>query len=362
MHNTIQQNDWYGIGCDDNSSPDIKACLIQNNASGIGCGSSVVLTVTDCIIADNDNHGIYGDVYGVYGGLNSQLTVSNSIIRFNGYHGIYLDCMLSTTIRNNWIHNNGCGIYITGQSVQPLVRNNTIVHNTGYGIYRDYFAPEPNISNCIIWENGAGQLYNCSATYSRTTDPNFMNPDDPNDLHIDVNSPCKNAGNPNSNYDGETDIDGEGRVKYGQVDIGGDEYYLSPADFDDDLTVNFFDYALFANVWQSNDPGFSLDGDNDVDYNDLALFCEDWLWQAGWAKSFTCGAGQSMIQTMATGFAPAAVSYPSVLAEQPIEKVEPIKIEQMIKWLEELWLDPEVRKLIDKDTWLKFIESVKEEL
>jgi Zn-dependent metalloprotease len=51
-----------------------------------------------------------------------------------------------------------------------------------------------------------------------------------------------------------------------------------------------------------------------------------------------------------------------VLAEQQIEKVEPLKTEQLIKWLEQLWLDEEAQKLIDEDIWLKFIESLKEEL
>jgi hypothetical protein len=382
-HNTIRQN-WWGIGCENNSLPVIiKACLIQDNADvGIGYANSV-LTVTDCIIEDNNTFGIYGDVYG---DVNSQLTVSNSIIR----NGIYLVNMLSTTIKNNWIHNNGTynygdGIYIYNYHTQPpaTIRNNTIVNNADYGIYRDYSAPEPNISNCIIWgNNNAGvQLYGCSASYSCIQngntnnhniyiDPNFMNPDDPNDLHIGVNSLCKNAGDPYANYDGETDIDGEGRIKYSYVDIGGDEYYWSSADFNDDEFVNFIDYAIFANAWMSdpNDPNWNPNCDiatpdnNQIDYADLAVFCEDWLWQAGWTKTFTCGASQGMGQTMAAGFAPAAVSYPLVLSEQQIEKVEPLKIEQLIKWLEELWLDPEAQNLIDKDIWLKFIESLKEEI
>ena len=93
-----------------------------------------------------------------------------------------------------------------------------------------------------------------------------------------------------------------------------------------------------------------------------AVFCEDWLWQAGWTKTFTCGAGEGMGQTMMAGFAPVETSLQSISAEQQIEKVEPLKIEQMIKWLEELWLDEETQKVIDKDIWLRFIESLKEEL
>jgi hypothetical protein len=38
-----------------------------------------------------------------------------------------------------------------------------------------------------------------------------------------------------------------------------------------------------------------------------------------------------------------------------------VKIEEMLKQLEEIWLDPEVREVIDidEDEWLAFVESVK---
>jgi hypothetical protein len=82
---------------------------------------------------------------------------------------------------------------------------------------------------------------------------------------------------------------------------------------------------------------------------------------AGWARSFACGASEGMSQAMAGGFAQAEV-ISSVSAVREVENVETVKIEQIIKWLDEIWLDPEVRKSIDEDTWLKFIESLKEEL
>jgi len=36
--------------------------------------------------------------------------------------------------------------------------------------------------------------------------------------------------------------------------------------------------------------------------------------------------------------------------------------QELVKWLEQIWLDEEVQKLIDKDVLLKFIESLKEDL
>jgi len=62
------------------------------------------------------------------------------------------------------------------------------------------------------------------------------------------------------------------------------------------------------------------------------------------------------------GIPPDCLNCPDVLAEQQIKKVEPLKIEEIIDRLEQLWLDPEAQKLIDENIWLKFIESLKEEL
>jgi hypothetical protein len=51
-----------------------------------------------------------------------------------------------------------------------------------------------------------------------------------------------------------------------------------------------------------------------------------------------------------------------VSVERQIEKVKPLKIEEIMDWLEQVWLDPEAQKLIDENIWLKFIESLKKEL
>ncbi len=50
------------------------------------------------------------------------------------------------------------------------------------------------------------------------------------------------------------------------------------SDFNLDRTVNFIDYSQLANAWQTIDPNYSLDDNNDIEINDLKIFIEDWLW------------------------------------------------------------------------------------
>jgi hypothetical protein len=48
-------------------------------------------------------------------------------------------------------------------------------------------------------------------------------------------------------------------------------------DYNFDFFVNFEDFAIFANEWLTENPFISLDTDNDVDINDLKIFCNYWL-------------------------------------------------------------------------------------
>jgi len=369
------------------SAIDIYDSEVKNHTGPGIYASYSYLLAEGCSVKDNGGTGVACQWF-------CDVEIKQSKICLNKAAGIYLEDSLETTITNNWICDNlrvepydYAGIYLNGPISPALIRNNTVCKNEPYGIYLTSGGTEPEVVNCILYYNttqigtGSGQplqhvTYSCiqngyDGEGNIDSEPLFLD-EDTSDYHLTWDSGCVDAGDPNGNYDGETDIDGEGRVKYGRVDIGGDEYYWSPADFNNpdsrDGLVNFIDYAIFANAWDSNTSDSDWNHDYDlaangvINYYDLDLFCEDWLWQAGWTKTFTCGAGKGMIQTMAAGFAPAEALYPSVLVEQQIEKVEPLKIEQLIKWLEELWLDEETQKVIDKDIWLKFIESLKEEL
>ena len=195
------------------------------------------------------------------------------------------------------------------------------------------------------------------------------------DYHLTADSNCIDAGDPDFNPGPNMkDIDGERRVFDGDdngteiVDIGADEYYWSPADFNSDGLVNFFDYALLSSAWLT-DPNKQYYNeicdlvDNDrIDSNDLARFCEDWLWQTAWAKTFPfsyekmgCSMGESLGLTQEL--------FPSVSSKQEQPELTAVDIEEIIKWLEDLWLtNEEVRKIISEDDWLKFIELVKDSI
>ncbi|MHC4192865.1 MAG: hypothetical protein ACYS8I_02785 [Planctomycetota bacterium] len=61
--------------------------------------------------------------------------------------------------------------------------------------------------------------------------------------------------------------------------------HVPTRDLNWDDVVNFVDYAIFSSRWNAtacNDPnwcdGADLERDGDVDYNDLALFADYWLW------------------------------------------------------------------------------------
>jgi hypothetical protein len=203
------------------------------------------------------------------------------------------------------------------------------------------------------------------------TDPCFI--DAVNyDFHLDTNSPCIDTGDPCFDDFNETDIDGECRIMDGdsngtlRVDMGADEYYWPKADFDRNEIVNFIDFAMFAPAWLETNADISLDTDNDVDINDLAQFCKDWLWIAPWSDMYQMLLAQrdSFRMNMAAQSAaesaalidrtpdvvvieePLAVEEPAV-AEESVSNTEMSEseaglteeqIEENVEWLDQVWL------------------------
>ncbi|MFZ0034685.1 MAG: S8 family serine peptidase [Sedimentisphaerales bacterium] len=253
---TNAKNGYIGVFCTHNPTPLISNCIIEDNTSGVVCVGGGSPTITNCKIRDN-----------IYCGILATRGISNIIVK------------------NSMIYRNGRGIY-HDSPVPITVTNSTIVSNTSYGITAYSTA---TVANCIIWDNGDDLTGSCSATYSCISDgdpgkgniseaPSFVDANADN-YHLRQDSPCIDAGDPNFTGSNQTDIDGQARIIHGRVDMGADEFYRKTADFDHNGMVNFLDYAVLVSVWQTDAPNISLDGDNDVDIYDLALFIEDWLKQ-----------------------------------------------------------------------------------
>jgi hypothetical protein len=201
---------------------------------------------------------------------------------------------------------------------------------------------------------------------------------------LQYSSPCIDTGDPDVNYDGQTDIDVQPRVMLGKstqrADRGSDEYLKS--DFNGDGIVNFVDYAAFAAKWKMMDPNISLDEDSDVDIFDLAQFCDEWLWISPLSPLYEMLAEQSEGDSgMAAGAEESAESVEQSSAAETVEEsgnnatdvnenptedisqpVSDEQIQMMIDWAEQIWTDPEIREIIDPNDYQRLIDSLQEEL
>jgi hypothetical protein len=276
-------DDGGGISCDNSSSPSISYCLITSNEAGDGagicCNNSSSPTISYCDITENDADDKGGGIYckassiptiedceigsnsaykggGIYCSTDLQIErciVSGNQTSGNSYAdggGIYCSSsspnILNSIINDNVSDDDAGGIYCYNDS-DPNIINCTLTQNEaddkGGGIYCKTNS-DAVITNCILWDDTApngSEIYvsssssvvvsysdvegGWSGSYNINSDPCFVN-SDANDFHLDFDSPCIDAGDPNGDYDGQKDIDGQPRVIDSRVDIGADEWAL----------------------------------------------------------------------------------------------------------------------------------------
>ena len=102
---------------------------------------------------------------------------------------------------------------------------------------------------------------------------------------------CINAGDPAYvPASGETDIDGDDRVRLGRVDMGADEAGSNPADVNEDGLVDLTDFDLLSAAWltMATEPGWDprcdmfIPKDDLISLSDFTVLANSWLWQAYW--------------------------------------------------------------------------------
>ena len=244
----------YGaIRCGSASSPTIIDCVLTNNASFVGAIDCVHSSpaIINCVITNNSldrASGIWCE--------DSNAVISGCRITGNNRYGIYSDPVS-----------------------RPIISNCTITNNGEGGVVNWFEWGSATISNCIIRGNAEEEIFpdsNFVVTYSNVKggfegegnidiEP-LLTPDG----HLTAGSACINAGDPNGDYTSQVDIDGEGRVSGGRVDMGCDEFI----DTDADGLPDFWESRYFGSATAAG-PEDDPDGDGLTNIVEYEVYSSD---------------------------------------------------------------------------------------
>ncbi len=289
-----------------NSSPSIINCNFVNNfVSGGGGGihnSYSSPTLINCVFRNNSSEWIAG------------------ALRNHTSSPLVINCLFTGNSANY-----GGAIQNQNISSNPTLINCTFTGNTASswagGILNAGGTPtaSPVLTNCISWGNSDGggtdesaQIYGGSpiinyscvqgwtggfgGTGNIGSNPCFADVDNPDpnlwNLRLKPDSPCIDEGDNNAVSLAAADLDGHPRIINGDcddvdvIDMGAYEFnYTYMGDMDYNCSVDFFDFSIFGQAWETKagDPGWDwacdISGppDDYIDWRDVAVICENWL-------------------------------------------------------------------------------------
>jgi hypothetical protein len=244
------------------ATPTFANCVIARTRgtqySGYGLRlSSSNATIADCVIVDTGGDGLYCQA-------DSIVTATNCTIARSEQSGVYVTSSAAVTMVNCAIVGNG-GVALSMFQGSGTLRNCTLRRRGSYAGGRVIYGSNDSsvaLANCAVL--GDIVLYDSTldATYSAIEggwpgEGNFdLDPLLTPGGYLTTNSPCIGAGDPDGDYTGQLDINGEPRALGAGVDIGADEWL----DSDDDALPDWWEIEHFDNATAA-DP--AADPDND---------------------------------------------------------------------------------------------------
>lgn len=225
----------------------LSNCLIQNNQAydeggGICSTGYTVFKIDECSVNGNFSYDNGGGIYANVSRFNIDFCVFTNNNSVGGAGAIDFwdsDAAINKcTFFNNSSHFFAGGISAFLGSIVNI-QNSIISDNVGYGIYGTNL-----ISYSNVWNNSSGNFVNCGSQvgvivttnangdpcdiyYNIQMEPLFVDPQYLN-FHLTENSPCIDAGNPNSPHDPDGTITDIGAFYYNQVNSIDSDYLNIP--------------------------------------------------------------------------------------------------------------------------------------
>jgi parallel beta-helix repeat protein len=182
------------IGNGIRSDTKFQGFTVTGAVSGGGLPGGAGLFCNSGASPDVGNNRFEGNDFGIATWNGGNPVIHNNVVCHNNFFGV--DISSNPTIINNTVAFNIIGID-DGGGYGPVVMNNIVTNNSRYGVYA--VGTQPQLTYNDVWDNDTNYR-NCSpGTGSISADPLYADTATW-DYHLQVGSPCINAGNPAAQY------------------------------------------------------------------------------------------------------------------------------------------------------------------